>query len=95
MLARRLVLAILLTMGLAGCGTVTAFVDGPDEVPFRGWPIYGGVRYIFSGPGQVYGSEYWKLGLAAFLIIAVDSTISALCDTILLPVTVPWALLAE
>jgi uncharacterized protein YceK len=86
-------LLLLLSGALQGCGTITSFAAGPDEVPISAWPLYGGIRTIVLDPGKVYGSDYWMFGPVAWAIIAVDATLSFACDTVLLPVTLPWALL--
>jgi uncharacterized protein YceK len=86
-----LVLLVML-LALSACGTITGLARGPEDAPFTGWPVYCGVRYTFVDPGKVYGSEYWKAGLFAWIIIAIDTTISAVVDTAFLPFTIPWAL---
>lgn len=86
-------LALAALVALAGCGTVTSLARGPDAVPYEGWPIYSGVRSAFLEPGAVYGPEYWKLGIFAWIVIGIDGLISSALDTALLPATLPWAVL--
>ncbi|HSQ55305.1 MAG TPA: hypothetical protein VLM40_06130 [Gemmata sp.] len=82
----RLCVLGLVGLALTGCGTVHNFIDFPEDTGERTTP-YGGVKIAVNGIKESYDVELpytWPFRLA-------DVVLSAVGDTLTLPVTLPIA----
>jgi uncharacterized protein YceK len=75
---KRLPFLLLLAAGLLGCGTIITKVDGAKD--FAGKPIspiYSGARFSYGGISRSDAYYVW----------AVDTPVSAVADTAVLPIS--------
>lgn len=97
----RLLTALLIAVGMAGCGSVRMLssdkVAKVEDLRLRGTAcgdtlprVYGGVVYnicVLSGDGHERGGPLYRFGLMMYPAPVIDMGLSAVADTLVLPYT--------